>query len=233
MKLGIMQPYFFPYIGYFQLINLVDKYVVYDDVNYIKQGWINRNIIMINGKKKMFNLILCSASPNKRINEINIIHDVRNEKKILKSLEMNYAKAPYYDIVYPIIENIISYNESNLALYLFHHLKLLCSYMNISTELILSSSLQKNNCLKGEEKVINICKLLKAKEYYNAIGGLDLYKKENFLEQDIDLHFLKTNTDLEYKQFGDVFIPNLSIIDVLMFNSIEEIKKLLNECQIL
>lgn len=228
-KIGIMQPYFFPYIGHFQVLNAVDKYIVYDDVNYINQGWINRNYILVNGSANLFNLILSDRSQNKLINEIEVKHDPIAESKLLKTVSASYAKAPYYNDVFPIVKSIITFEEKNLGLYLFNQYKVLCEYMAISTDLILSSSLEKDNSLKGENKILHICELMEAKEYYNAIGGADLYHRNKFKEVGIDLHFLKTNDDIKYKQFNNEFVPNLSIIDVMMFNSTEKIRQLLAE----
>lgn len=232
-KLGIMQPYFFPYIGYFQVLNAVDKYIVYDDVNYIKRGWINRNYILVNGSANLFNLILCDVSQNKLINEIEVKHDPVAESKLLKTIGVSYAKAPHFNEVFPIVKSIVTFEEKNLALYLFNQYKVLCEYMKISTELILSSSLNKNNSLKGEDKILHICKLMEVKEYYNTMGGWDLYHRDRFKEAGIDLHFLRTNDDIKYKQFSNEFVPNLSVIDVMMFNSVEKIQQLLAQYTLL
>lgn len=232
-KLGIMQPYFFPYIGHFQVINAVDKYIVYDDVNYINKGWINRNYILVNGSASLFNLILSDKSQNKLINEINVKHDSIDESKLLKTISASYAKSPYYNEVFPIVKSIITFEEKNLGLYLFNQYKVLCEYMKISTELVLSSSLNKENSLKGEDKILHICKLMEAKEYYNAMGGWDLYHRDRFKEAGIDLHFLKTNDNIKYKQFNNEFVSNLSVIDVMMFNDVEQIQYMLTQYALL
>lgn len=227
MKIGIMQPYFLPYIGYWQLLNVVDKYVIYDDVNYIKGGWINRNKILINKEAKYFNVKLNGASPNKLINEVEVSTDKIYKKKMLKTVEESYKKAPFFNTVFPMIEEIIENDEKNLANYLKYSIEKICSYLEIKTELLLSSELEKDNSLKGKDKVINICKKLGATEYYNAIGGQELYSFEEFKENGIELKFLKTE-EIVYKQFNNEFIANLSILDILMFNSKEIIKEFLN-----
>ncbi len=231
MKLGIMQPYFFPYIGYWQLMNAVDKYVIYDDVNYIKRGWINKNNILVNGAVHQINLFLMKSSQNKLINEIEIIRDERIEK-VLKTIAMAYAKAPYYKNVFPLITEIMNNSENNLARFLLSSFKVINQYLEIKTELILSSKLKKDNSLKGEDKIIHICKLLCADEYYNAIGGQELYERKRFSENGMRLRFLKTN-EILYMQFKNEFIPNLSIIDVMMFNSPNKIKELLKQYTLL
>lgn len=232
MKAGIMQPYFFPYIGYWQLMNAVDKYVIYDDVNFIKGGWINRNRVLMNGEAKLINLKMNGASPNKLINEIEVSGDIIYNKKLLKTIESCYKKAPYFSNVYPIIEDIVTQNDKNLAWYLEYSIKKICEYLTINTEIIVSSSISKNNDLKGQEKVIEICKVLEADEYYNAIGGQELYSYDDFAAHNIKLSFMKIGT-IEYQQFNNEFLPNLSIVDVMMFNSVEDVKKMLEQYELL
>jgi hypothetical protein len=228
MKLGIMQPYFFPYIGYWQLLNYVDTYVVYDDVNYIKGGWINRNFILANGNKTLLTLQLKKASPNKLINEIEIGD---NFNKKLKTISQAYSKAPFFDSIFPIIESLFMSSESNLAFFLFESIKKISEYLEIKTSILLSSSLQKDDSLSGQDKIVNICQKLEADTYVNAIGGQDLYSKNIFLENNIKLDFLKSNS-IEYPQFNNEFIANLSMIDVLMFNSPSQIKEYLSRFEL-
>ncbi|MBU3127163.1 WbqC family protein [Clostridium tagluense] len=232
MKLGIMQPYFFPYIGYWQLMNAVDKYVIYDDVNFIKGGWINRNQILMNGEGKMINMQMYNASPNMLINEVGVLGNPSYNKKLLRTIESCYKKAPQYANAFPVIESIINQDEKNLARYLEYSIRQICTYLSIDIEIIVSSTIDKNNDLRGQDKVIEICKELGADEYFNAIGGQDLYSYEDFAAEEIKLSFLKTET-VEYQQFKDEFVPNLSIIDVMMFNSIEDIKNKLQIYEIL
>lgn len=223
---GIMQPYLFPYLGYWQTLCAVNKYVVYDDVNYIKGGWINRNNILLNGKAHLFTLSLNQASPFKKINEIEILTQESNLNKVLSCIRNAYLKAPYFKNVFPMIEEIIGYNDKNLGHYLFNQIKVLANYLEIETDIILSSELTKNNTLKAQDKVIDICKRLSAGVYVNAIGGQALYDREVFGLNGIDLKFIKL-LPIEYKQFKNEFVPNLSIIDVMMFNDKKELQNLL------
>lgn len=232
MRVGIMQPYFFPYIGYWQLMNAVDRYVIYDDVNFIKGGWINRNRILVNDRPQYFNVPMLGASPFKLINEIVVNNDVRILGKNMRILEGAYRNAPYYKDVYPLIEQIIFCAKPNLAEYITESFYIICDYLDIKTELIISSSLAKDCSLKGQDKVISICRLLNATEYYNAIGGQQLYSYSEFRKQGIKLCFLKTDK-IDYKQLGNEFQENLSIIDVMMFNNKEDIKKMLTEYEII
>lgn len=232
MRIGIMQPYFFPYIGYWQLMNAVDKYVIYDDVNFIKGGWINRNRILMNGQSQYFNVPMLGASPFKLINEIAVNNDVRLIEKNLRILEGAYRKAPYYKEVYPLLQKILFCEKQNLAEYIEESFCVLCDYLDIETEFVVSSSLKKDCSLKGQDKVLAICKLLGASEYYNAVGGRQLYSYTDFQKQDIKLYFLETDA-IKYKQFDNEFQENLSIIDVMMFNSRDEIKEMLQKYTVL
>ena len=146
MKVGIMQPYFFPYIGYWQLMNLVDKYVIYDDVNFIKGGWINRNKVLMNGEGKYFNLPMKGASPNKKINEIMVNNDNILINKNLRFIESCYRRAPYYDEVFPMIKRILQCNEPNLASFIKYSFEEICKYLSINTDFIVSSKMEKDKC---------------------------------------------------------------------------------------
>ena len=229
MKLGIMQPYFLPYIGYFQLINAVDKYVIYDDVNYIKGGWINRNKLLLNGKDFMFNLILCGASPNKLINEITINE---NQTNFLRTIQSAYGKALYFNNVFALMERIFEFEDKNLGKFIGNSLIQIAGYLKFNTEFIYSSEINKDNSLKSQDKVIHLCKILGATEYINAIGGQELYSKEIFQQNNIELKFLKTEIT-KYKQFKNEFVPYLSILDVMMFNSVEEINEMLDKYELI
>jgi len=230
MKLGIMQPYFLPYIGYFQLINYVDKYVIYDDVQYIKGGWINRNKLLLNGKEFIFNLILSGASPNKMINEIFV---AKNQDNLLRTIQSAYGRSPHFQNVFPLIEKIINFTDDNLGKYLGNSLMQIAKYLNFNTEFIFSSDInEKDDILKGKDKVLNICSILNTTEYINAIGGQQLYDKTEFENHNIKLSFLKTQP-IDYVQFNNTFIPNLSILDVIMFNSVEEIRVMLNKFELI
>lgn len=228
MKIGIMQPYFFPYIGYWQLMNRVDRYVIYDDVNYINRGWINRNRILFNGEIRYFNLPVLGASQNKLINQIAVNHDEKLLHRNMSILKQAYQKSPYYSEIQPMIEQILFSGKQNVAAFNAESFFYINRYLGIETELIFSSSLKKDNTLKGQDKILAICQELGATEYCNAIGGRDLYSYEKFKEQGIQLTFLKPNT-IVYRQFENEFQPNLSIIDVMMFNRKEIIQEYLQQ----
>jgi hypothetical protein len=223
MKVGIMQPYFLPYIGYFQLIASVDKFVVYDNIKYTKKGWINRNRMLQNGTDKIFSIPLAKASDRLDIVERELSSDF-NRQKLLSQFRGCYLKAPYFEDVWPLIESIVSFQDGNLFRYIENSIVLMCDYLDIDTEIIVSSSVEADHDLLSQDRVLSICGALNAKTYVNPRGGVELYSADEFASKDCDLKFINTNT-IEYMQFGDSFVPWLSILDLLMFNSEDQIKK--------
>lgn len=223
MRIAIMQPYFLPYLGYFQLLNCVDKFVIFDDVNYIKKGWINRNNILVGGKAHLFTLPLNEMSQNKLINEHHLQEVGSWKAKFLKTLEMAYSKAPFYNDFYPIVKEIVEFPETNLSTYNYNAIWKICNYLDLKSEIIPSSCIYKNTNLRGQERIIDICIQENANEYYNMIGGIELYQKEFFNRNQIQLKFINSKK-IQYKQFQNEFIPFLSILDVIMFNEVSKIK---------
>ncbi|MEA2077129.1 MAG: WbqC family protein [Candidatus Marinimicrobia bacterium] len=232
MKLAIMQPYFFPYIGYYQLISLVDKFIIYDDVAFIKNGWINRNRILLNKSEHFITLSLSGASSHKLINETYIQTNASIQKKILKTIHQEYSKAPYFNETYKLVEEVIDLIniEKNISTIALKSLKIVTDHLKFETEFELSS--EKYSHTKGigrEERLFKIIEENKADEYINLPGGNTLYSKEEFLKRGINLSFLEPGK-VEYKQFSSPYIPNLSIIDVLMFNGKDDTLKLISRC---
>jgi len=231
MKLAIIQPYVFPYIGYFQLISSVDKFIILDDVNYIVRGWINRNRILVNGKKHTFSIPVKKASQNKLISECEIL-DKRWEGDFLKTIEFNYSRAPYFEVTRSLLKKILENKETNLSKLIHLQLVQICRYLDIQTEIAETSAVYKNSHMKSQERIIDICLKENAETYYNPEGGIKLYDKMTFQSKGIDLRFLKS-IPVSYAQFKNEFIPFLSIIDHMMFNSAEEIKIQLNNFELL
>jgi hypothetical protein len=231
MKLAIMQPYFMPYIGYFQLINTVDKFVIYDNIQYTKKGWINRNRILKNGTAYNITIPLKKDSDFLNVCERSIAEDF-NREKFLNQITGAYRNASYFKDAFGIIEQSVNIDQYNLFNFIYNSLSIICDYTDIKTEMILSSKIEIDHSLKGKEKVMQICKARNADTYINAIGGMKLYDKNEFLQNGIKLYFLRANI-AEYKQFQHEFVPNLSIIDVLMFNSKERVKEMLNDYELI
>ena len=228
-----MQPYLFPYIGYFQLIKAVDKFVIHDDIQYIKGGWINRNRIQINHKEHLFTFSLKRDSSLKNINT-RLFSDqfTKESATFLRIVQNTYKKSPFFIYIYDLLSKILAYKELNISLFITNSLKLICNYLEIKTPFYLSSKLYKNNQLKGQDRVMNICQTLDAEVYINPIGGKILYSKEIFKENNISLFFLQTK-DMSFEFKKECYIPNLSIIDVMMFNSIIKIKKMLDSYELI
>jgi hypothetical protein len=254
MKLGIMQPYFFPYIGYFQLIRAVDKYILYENLEYIKDGWMHKNRVLVkNHGPTNISLKILGKSSFKKIVEITLVNDDRWKRKLLRTIQQNYSNSVYYQEVYPLIEFLINMPEKNLHVYNSKIILAICNYLDIETYvqyqntnyLDLEKKIQDKfdlqrkdnnsqlniydeNYEKKTVRVIEICKQESAKMFINAIGGKSLYSKNQFFQHGIDLFFLKTK-NISYKQLSAEFFPNLSIIDVLMNCGKLGTKKLLKE----
>ncbi|WP_073106265.1 WbqC family protein [Pollutimonas bauzanensis] len=222
MKLAIMQPYFFPYIGYFQLIAAVDLFVVYDNIKYTKKGWINRNRILRGGKDATFSLALKKDSDYLDIRDRHLAVDF-NRQKLLNQLRDAYMHAPYFKQTFPLVEGIVQYKNTNLFCFLHHSISQICEHLDIKTNIKISSDIAIDHSLKNKEKVLALCKAVNARTYVNPIGGIDLYSKETFEHENIELKFIQTKY-FEYPQFDEEFLPWLSIIDVLMFNSLDKIQ---------
>lgn len=230
-KVAIMQPYFFPYLGYYQMLSAVDKFVLLDDVNFIMRGYINRNSILLNGQAHKFSIPLEKPSQNKLINETKLNFLTKDKENFLKTITMAYKKAPFFNDFYPVLENIVNNDENDLTKYLKYSFEKIKDYLQIDTEILLSSEIEKDNSLRAQDRIIEINKQLGSTQYINAIGGQELYNKADFTKNNIQLNFIKMS-NIEYKQFNNEFVPNLSMIDVLMFNSKEKIKELLKQYEL-
>lgn len=222
---AIMQPYFMPYLGYFQLMASVDTFVIYDDVNYINRGWINRNNVLVNGQKTLITVPLKEASQNKKINEIQVLEDRKWRKKICRTIEMNYKKAPHFEKVYEIFEKTVNNSENNLSTFLKDSIVRISQYLDLKVKIIETSSGLDNDLLKKGERLMDICHQLNDKIYVNPIGGAEIYTKEEFEEGGIELKFLEMTPRAYPQNKVDQFVPFLSILDVMMMNTPEYIKE--------
>lgn len=252
MKLAGNQSYFFPYVGYFQLINAVDKFILYDNLNFIDRGWVNRNRILIkNSGASMITVPLLNSSSNRKILDIEISDkqgDAKWREKLCKTLYVNYRHSPMFDEVFPLVESLIKYQTRYLSEMNANAIISICKYLNLNTEiefdsnkyqhiegLLFNDKFLSDNYRDIEKKivrVIEICKQEEAEVLYNAIGGADIYSKEIFRKFNIELKFLKSG-NIVYKQYNDQFVPNLSIIDLMMFNGISKIHEILSDYDLL
>jgi hypothetical protein len=222
MKLGIMQPYFMPYIGYFQLIAAVDIFVLYDNIKYTKKGWINRNRMLLSGKEMLFSLPLKKDSDKLDVVQRELSVDF-DRAKLLNQFRGSYYLAPHFSETYELLEKIIGFEENNLFSFIHNSIVQICLHLDIETKICISSSLNIEHKLKSQDKVLAICDVLGADTYINAIGGKELYNKDAFYARGIKLQFIRAKP-FEYVQFGRGFIPWLSIADVLMFNSVSAVR---------
>jgi hypothetical protein len=227
-KIAIMQPYVFPYVGYFQLIRATDVFVFYNDVNFIKKGWINRNKILSNGKDLIFTIPCLEVSQNKKICDIEVGISEKELGKLLVTIEHSYKKAPFFSEVYPLVSKVLTEGGRYIDQLAMRSVQHVCEYLNISTKLIESKDRYGNEVMKREYRLMDICIKENIRDYINPIGGSEIYTKECFKEGGINLQFLKTNP-ITYRQFNNEFVPWLSIIDVLMFNNKEQVNQYLDQ----
>lgn len=226
MIIAANQPYFLPYISYWQLINAADVFFIGDNYAYIKRGWINRNRILYNGAPELFGIEVLHASSFSLISELSIAKI--NKRKKMNKLYEAYHKAPYYETGARLMEEILDSPEENLSEFLISSIKTICDYLEIKTPIRKMSELEGNDSFKREERIYDMCHRLGADTYVNPIGGKELYDGGEFEKQGIKLRFINTD-EIVYKQFGNSFVEKLSIIDVIMFNSREEIRDMLDK----
>ena len=222
MRMAIMQPYFLPYIGYFQLIAAVDLFVVYDRIKYTKKGWINRNRMLVNGADAMFSLPLKKDHDALDVVDRTLAADF-DRARLCQQIRGAYGRAPCFTQTFALVEQIMQHPDNNLFGYVHHSLLALCRHLGIATEIRVSSTVAIPACAKGQDKVLALCGALGASTYRNAIGGLELYNGQDFQRAGIELQFIRARP-WEYPQFGQPFVPWLSILDVLMFNPLEQVR---------
>ncbi|KVL10575.1 WbqC family protein [Burkholderia sp. MSMB1826] len=225
-RLAVMQPYFFPYIGYFQLMASVDTFVVFDDVSFINRGWINRNRINVNGAAHMITMPLRQASQNRLICDIDVADDANWRPRILRTIHQSYARSPHFSRVFPIIERILMHDARNLADFLVHGLIALRDHLRLDTHIVATSRRYENASLKAQARIIDIGRQERAAVYVNPVGGQDLYDPDAFAAAGLQLKFLTPDL-APYTSVRGPFIPALSIIDVLMCNDDSAIDQLL------
>ena len=224
------QPYFLPYIGFWQLVNSADLFLIGDNYNFIKRGWIQRNRILVNGKPIFLGLEVKHITSFRKINETEFIDfDVAQK---LNTVYRAYRKAPQFDAGYNLVKTILDNPERNVAEFLFQSIKDVCRFLGIDTKFIRSSEIPGNDSYKREYRIYDFCHRLGGDTYLNAVGGQDLYHFDDFEKHGITLKFIHPNIR-PYKQFYNEFVPGLSILDVIMFNSLETIKEMLNDFSVI
>ena len=220
MKVGIMQ-------GYWQLMNAVDRYIILDDVSFIRRGWIHRNRIQNHGELQWLTIPIAGASQNRKICELNLARSERAWHKLRRSVQLAYCHAPRFASGKAVFDRILKFSEDNLSLFLTNSIYEIASYMAMDTEIVRASDLKYDRSLRGSQRILELCARMGADSYYNAIGGQELYDADLFAERGIDLRFLQMKGDLVYPQGKHAFCPGLSVLDAIMYNDKTQLQRLL------
>jgi hypothetical protein len=228
MAVAIMQPYFFPYLGYFQLVQAVDDFVFYDDVMFIKKGWINRNRILMQGNEFLFTIPLEKQSQNKSIRDSQVAWGPEFPGKLLSQLESAYKKSPHYEKVMPLIRQLLSQQTGSMAELAGKSIELVWQYLGQEKRFHYSSQMIDSQVDGRAERLIHVTKILGSTQYINALNGQSLYEKDFFAAHGVELQFIKPTLSAYMQGKSLDFISGLSIIDVLMWNEPSVILKMLN-----
>jgi hypothetical protein len=231
MRLAIMQPYFLPYIGYFQLMSAVDKFILLDDVNFINRGWINRNRIAVNGEPYWMTLPLIKASQNRLINEIEIFDDLSWKRKILRTVELSYRQAPHFAQVFPLFSEMVETARGPLDAFLADHLAHMTAYVGLDVRIEKTSGVYPKEGLTGQDRILDICRREQADSYFNLPGGRDLYDPATFSAVGVELLFIDPNFEAMRLHHGGKEGPYLSILDLVMFNSAATVRDAIALCR--
>ena len=236
MKVGIMQPYFFPYIGYWSLIKQTEHFILFDSVQFIKHGWIERNRILKPGEGSQYIKVpLEKYSRSTRINEIRINDNEDWRDKLFRQLEHYKKRAPFYSETIGVVQEALNIQTDSMVKLNENIILTVCKYLDIDVKLDIFSemNLKIEEVNEPDEWALNICKAMgNVNEYWNPEGGLEFFNKSKYIDEGINIKFLKIKLE-RYSQRRESFEAGLSIIDVMMFNSKEEIKNMLNSYSIL
>ena len=227
VKIGIMQPYWFPYLGYFQHCVSVDKFVFLTDANYKKKGWINRNRIIVDSREHMITVPLQKASQNNKIFEQKVLQGHGWKKSILATLRHSYHKAPFYSAAISVVEQALMSPAISISDYAIESIAAVFEYIQGRAPVFETSDKYNNADLIGENRIIDICLRAGADDYCNPISGCKLYDPASFRGRGLSLFFLEPGLK-RYPQLSKKYIPSLSIIDALMMNSRSDMRELLN-----
>ena len=240
MALGAMQPYLFPYLGYFQLMDCVDTYVFCGNLQYIKRGWVNRNRIFTNMRESetySFSFSVVKDDYTKNINQRYYSNLKEDGDKLKRILFQAYKKAVNFEETYGLVEDILSFQNDNVAYFNMNANYQIAKYLGIEAKITCADMVedpvfQENfRQLDYEGRVIYICNYFREKTYVNAINGMSLYHRDYFAAEGIDLKFIKMD-EIVYPQLSKQFVSHLSILDVLMHNSVRDAQSLLRRYQL-
>lgn len=226
--IAVMQPYLFPYLGYFQLIAAADVFVLGDDLQYIRSGWVNRNRILHNHEAKLITFPLKKDRFQLPINQRQLCDNFSDEaERLIGLITQCYTKAPYFAQVMPLIERLIRFPQQNIALYTEHAIREMCAYLHIVTPIMRGSDLILGKPTDKQDRIIRIAHTFEATTFINPEGGSVLYDRDHFARNGLLVRFFRMDP-VVYRQFRQPFVANLSIIDVLMFNCVEQVQQLLS-----
>ena len=220
-----MQPYIFPYIGYFNLLNSCDVFVLYDDVNFIKRGWINRNRVLSSNNEVMFSVPLANQSQNLAINEVALANYERFKVKFLRTIEHCYSKAIHFEVGFNYVTEVLNKEFITISELASCSVEVAKERLNLQCEILTSSKrFADTKGMERSRRLINMAKILGCTRYVNSVNGSFLYDRNEFSKNGIELNFIKP-TLLPYRQYNaKEFHAGLSIIDLMMNLSVEEIR---------
>lgn len=231
-----MQPYFFPYLGYFSLLKNTEKFILLDSVQFIRHGWIERNrILKLDGNCMYIKVPLIKHSRGTLIKNIRIKNDQNWKNKILSQIQHYKKKAPFFIDVKNLLNTIFEKKMEDITTLNCFCLESVCNYLGFRPDISIFSNLDLTIDIptSPDEWALNICKSIgNVTEYWNPPGGIDFFNRDKYEKEGIKLNFQKIQL-LEYKQLGNPFLPGLSIIDVMMFNSPETINTMLGDYKII
>ncbi len=233
--IGVMQPYFFPYIGYYQHVFACDQFVFLDDVDYSKLEYVGRNNLLVQKRKTPFGVEMSGGrSSNSLIKDLLLNPAPKWRAKMLKTIELNYKKTPHFHAVMDeIVSPVMLGAQTHVAELNRASIKACCEYLEIETTFVDTSVIYEKKNLFGSDRVRNICQLENATTYINSIGGKELYYHDEFAEDGLALKFLKPDMEaMVYSQGKSPWTPYLSILDVLMWNDRSRVQSFLSEYEL-
>jgi hypothetical protein len=227
--IAVMQPYLFPYLGYFQLIAAADVFVLGDDLQYVRSGWVNRNRILHNDEARLITFPLKKDRFQLQINQRQLCDHFSDEaERLIRLIAESYQQAPYFAQVMPLVERLIHFPQQNISLYAEHAIREMCAYLHIVTPIMRSSDLILGSPADKQERIIRIAHTFEATTFITPEGGSVVYDRDHFARNRLLVRFFRMNP-VEYRQFRQPFVANLSIIDVLMFNCVEQVQQMLTQ----
>ena len=235
MRLGLNQPYFFPYIGHYALIKQVDLYIIDDIVQFTDKSWMTRNrILKPQGGWQYIIMPVKKHSSKSAILEITVDDEKKWKQKILKQLDY-YRRAPFFSQTYELVEKLLNTQSNRLSEINENITRGVCAYLGIDTpiEVLSRMKISYDPPQEADEWGLNLCRAVPGvTEYWNAPGGASFYDRKKYRDAGIEIKFQKMIFE-EYPQKGDPFEPGLSILDVMMFNDTARIRQMMDHYELI